>query len=128
MKWIYAILPLFFICSVQGQTALEVRGDLINLMVDHGFVVDSTSEKSFTFDGYYSNQSYELFDKLITLSVAGALIDEKPPFDRIQTGFILQFELGWIASFYIIEREDGSITGMGFLQHASMYKQKINEI
>ena len=128
MKRFFAILPLFFICSVRGQTALEVRSDLINLMVDHDFVVDTTSEKSFMFDGYYSNQSYELFDELITLSVDGTLIDETPPFDRIKTGFILQFELGWIASFYIIERQDGSITGMGFLQHASMYKQEVNEI
>jgi hypothetical protein len=80
------------------------------------------------FDGYYSNQSYEIFDELMTLSINGTLIDDKAPNDCIKTGFILKFELGWIASFNIIERQDGSITGMGFLQHASMYKQKVNEI
>jgi hypothetical protein len=46
------------------------------------------------FDGYYSNQSYEFFDELMTLSINGTLIDDKAPNDCIKTGFILKFKLG----------------------------------
>lgn len=45
-------------------------------------------------DGYYSNQSYEFFDELMTLSINGTLIDDKAPNDRIKTVFILKFKLG----------------------------------
>ena len=40
MKRLLVIFSLFLICSIKAQTVLEVRGELIDLMVNHDFDID----------------------------------------------------------------------------------------